>query len=82
MYRIKEILKERNMTMVELADKLGIHRVTLSQTISGNPKIDTLKRIADALDVNVLDLFEDNRPKKTTLICPGCGKELNIEIKE
>lgn len=33
MNRIKEILKERGITINELADKLGISRVTLSTQI-------------------------------------------------
>lgn len=82
MLRIKEILKEKNMTMTQLSDILGIHRVTLSQTLRRNPTIDTLQKIANALEVNVLDLFVDERDKDTMMICPHCGKEIIIEVRK
>ncbi len=83
MLRIKEILKEKNMTLTALSEELGIHRVTLTQTISGNPTLETLEKIAKALDVDVIDLFEDKRPKiKDPLYCPHCQKPISIELKE
>lgn len=56
-YRIKEILKERGETMEELAKKLQINRVTLTRNLAGNPTVETLKKIADALSVRFIDLF-------------------------
>lgn len=58
--RIKTILKEKGMTMNELAIKLGINRVSLSVSIGkdANPQIFTLKKIADALGVELYELFE------------------------
>lgn len=44
--------------MQELADKLGITRITLTRNISGNPTISTLESIAAALNVEIVDLFE------------------------
>ncbi|WP_404812060.1 helix-turn-helix domain-containing protein [Capnocytophaga canimorsus] len=60
MFRIKDILKEKNMTMAELSEKLGIHRVTLSQNLSRNPTIDTLHKIANALDVPLASIFVED----------------------
>lgn len=57
MIRIKEILKEKRLTQVELAHKLGVTPVGLNKMINGNPTIDTMQRIADALNVEVRDLF-------------------------
>lgn len=56
--RVKEICKEKGLQMQELADKLGITRITLTRNISGNPTISTLKSIAAALNVEIVDLFE------------------------
>ncbi|MXP04794.1 MULTISPECIES: helix-turn-helix transcriptional regulator [Apibacter] len=56
-FRIKEILKERGETMEELAKKLQINRVTLTRNLAGNPTVETLKKIADALSVRFIDLF-------------------------
>ncbi len=56
--RIKEVIKEQGTTVQELADKMGISRVGLSQHINGNPSVEVLERIASALNVQVADLFE------------------------
>ena len=79
--RIKEVIKEKGMTITELADKMGINRVNLSIMVNGNPTVETLNKIADALDVSVTELFE--RPKNDTasLTCPHCGKSIEIGVK-
>ena len=58
--RVKSICKEKGLLMEELANKLGVARVNLTKTINGNPTIGTLEKIAEALDVPFLDLFENN----------------------
>ena len=35
--RIKEVIKERGTTVQDLAERMGITRVGLSQHINGNP---------------------------------------------
>jgi transcriptional regulator with XRE-family HTH domain len=55
--RIKEILKLKGLTMIWLADKLGINRVNLSSSINGNPTITTLEKIANILEVDLSELF-------------------------
>lgn len=79
--RIKEVIKERGMTITELADKMGINRVNLSNMVNGNPTVETLNKIADAIECPVTELFE--QPKKDTLsiTCPHCGKDINIKIE-
>jgi len=56
--RIKEIIKEKNMTINSLAEKMGINRVNLSSSINGNPTFETLQKIASALNVAVSSLIE------------------------
>lgn len=56
--RIKDILKAKGLTLGDLSLMLDINRVNLSKTIHGNPSIKTLSKIADALEVQVVDLFE------------------------
>lgn len=55
--RIKEILKLRGMTMIDLAERLGINRVNLSSSINGNPTISSLEKIANILEVDLYELF-------------------------
>ena len=58
--RIKEILQEQKMTVSVLADTIGITRANISNIVNGktSPKMETLKKIADALKVKLSDLFE------------------------
>lgn len=57
--RITEHCKLQGITLQDLADKMGVARSTLANTLSkGNPTIETLSKIADVLGVEVTDLFE------------------------
>lgn len=69
-FRIKEICKEKGISMTMLADRLGIKPVALSQCLSGNPTIKRLQEIADILEVDIIDLFE--RKKAVNPVIEGC----------
>lgn len=56
--RVKEICKAKGLQMQELAERLGVTRVTLTRNISGNPTVETLEKIAEALGVEVVELFK------------------------
>lgn len=55
--KIKELLKEKGMTINDLAKEMGLNRVTLSNMINGNPTLETLNKIAESLNLSVPDLF-------------------------
>lgn len=59
--RIKHIRKESGVTQKQLAEKLGMTQAAIVQFESekSNPKIDTLKKIANALNVSVTDFLDD-----------------------
>jgi transcriptional regulator with XRE-family HTH domain len=76
--KIKEILKSKGLTSAQLAERIGITKGALSNSINKNPTLSTLEKIAEALDVQVVDLFEN---KTTTANCPHCGKPISIELK-
>lgn len=63
-FKIKEILKERGMTMQQLAEELGIHRTNLFTSLSGNPTLSRLEEIAKILDVKLTDLFREDEGVK------------------
>lgn len=85
MNRIKEILREKGITQQELADKLGVTRISVVKTLAGNPSQETLEKIATALNVPMWQLFaskEEINAKKDgiSITCPHCGKEIDIEF--
>ena len=78
--RIKDVAKEKGIALKDVADRMGISAIGLSQHINGNPSIEVLQRIADALEVHISDLFE--RPDGNHFRCPKCGVTLEIKVVE
>lgn len=82
--RIKEILKERNITQQQLADMLGITRSAITQQLAGKPSLATLERIAEALGVEMWELFASKedvmKQNKNTIPCPYCGKDIDVSF--
>ena len=80
--RIKEICKEKQTTMAEVAAKIGISPITLSQSLNGNPTLSRLQEVACILDVSIAELFE--KPIKKDFF--GClyvnGKPHIVNSKE
>lgn len=80
--RIKEICKEKGITLNDLAERIGVSQPSISGIATGRqkPSFDTLERIATALNVPVSELFDT--PKEGVIHCPKCGTEikLNLEI--
>ena len=79
MLRIKEAIKEKGMTVKDVAQILGTSSPSLSDAINGNPTVEKLERIASALDVPISELFE--KPNDNVFQCPKCGTTLQAEIK-
>lgn len=75
--RIKDLLKEKGLTISALAEKVGTTQTSLSRALgeNGNPTFETLKNIADALEVSIPELFDK------TVTCPHCGKPVTIKIE-
>ena len=68
--KIKEVAKSKGMTMAQIAEKLGINPITLSQSLNGNPTLSRLTEVADALGVDVGELFVQPRAGKEEI--HGC----------
>lgn len=86
--RIKILLKEMNLTQQDLADKMGQQVQSVKQMLNKpSLRTDTLKRIADALEVPMWQLFASrdevlNESKNESVgFCPHCGKPITITIK-
>ncbi|MQA08136.1 MAG: helix-turn-helix domain-containing protein [Pseudonocardiaceae bacterium] len=59
--RVRQLRRARDVTQDELADRSGMSRAWLAhlERSGGNPTMDTLYAIADALSVHVSDLLDD-----------------------
>lgn len=76
--KVTECCKTKGITLQDLADKLGVARSTLANTLTKkNPTLETLEKIAKALGVKVSDLLDE---EKNTITCPKCGAK--FELKE
>lgn len=76
--RIKELCQQSGITQKVLAERMGISDISLNKTLRGDyPQLQTLEKIAIALDVEISDLFAPSAP---VLRCPHCGKPINVEL--
>ena len=80
--RIKELIKSKGLTAKDVAVSSGISEPLLSNIVNGkgNPSLQTLMRIADALGVNVAELFEEDKPITETVCCPKCHALIKVAI--
>lgn len=87
MLRIKEILKQKGLTIQDLANILGISRQALGKQIQGKMLLETAERISTALNVPMWQLFAapeevqaNPESNGTRIICPHCKKAIPLEI--
>ena len=83
MLQIKETLKQRGLKQNDLADRLGINRVSLCRLLSekNDMRISTIKKIADAIGCDVAEFFTPVETKEhNTITCPHCGAKLVINL--
>ena len=81
---VKGIIRKKGYTIEQVAEKIGVTRVTLTQNLSRNPTVNTLQRVADAIGCNVGDFFLDEICTEQVgnhIVCPHCKKDIILEIK-
>lgn len=81
--RIKDVLKEKKVTVVSLAGMIGITQPNMSNIVNGKstPSLETLEKIANALEIDITELFEQAKSDTASLTCPHCGKGIEIGVK-
>lgn len=87
-HRIKELIKEKGYTQEEFAKKVGTTRVGLGKNLVC-PSGSTLEKIADALGVELWELFksredivsEVGKQDGHKVKCPNCEHEFEVEVK-
>ena len=96
-FRIKDILDERHITQVQLAENMGVTASAVKQYLNADSlSTSTLQKIAKYLDVPLWQLFispQDiieeakdlfslqDESKSTIIICPHCKKEIEIHLQ-
>ncbi|MBR6930087.1 MAG: helix-turn-helix transcriptional regulator [Bacteroidales bacterium] len=57
--RVAELRKKQHLSQEELADRCGIHRTYIGSIERGekSPTLNTIERIANGLNVQIIDLF-------------------------
>ena len=81
---ISKIIREHGFTIEQVAEKMGLKRGSLANIIGGNPTVDTLQKIADAIGCKRSDFFADETEQpseQSAMRCPHCGHEIKVEIR-
>lgn len=81
--RIKDLCKEKGITLNVLAEKIGVSQPSISGIATGKqkPSFDTLEKLSEALDVPVSELFEQPKSNTASITCPHCGKNINLKVE-
>src|SRR5215213_846951 len=85
--KIRQLRRQRKLTQVELAEKIGIHQSDLSRMEQGEYKVglDTLLRILATFDLSIGDFFDEavSVVQKFKSLSPTAQKEVEdfIEFK-
>ena len=78
---IKKAIFDRGLEVREVATRMGITNVTISRHINGNPSVEILNRIANAIGCDVTDLFDTHQTidnNENIIVCPKCGTRLKV----
>lgn len=68
--KIKDICEQRSLTITELGRLIGLKKSSIYSIINnGNPTVETLEKIAKALNVSIRDFFDED---KEVFTCPHC----------
>ena len=88
--KIRQLRRQRKLTQVELAEKIGIHQSDLSRMEQGEYKVglDTLLKILGTFDLSIGEFFEESSRSQTMFeklktLSPAAQKEVEsfIEFK-
>lgn len=76
--RLREILKERQITIAQFSEMSGISQSNISNYMIGkiSPTLDTLNRIAAALNIDITELFK----KKDDVVLVAKFGDTAVEI--
>lgn len=87
---ITAAIEARGMKLKECADKMNVSYVTLYKHINGNPSVKVLQKIADTLDCDIVELFDEPAVRRLgrevvtpVKFCPNCGAKIEgVMVKQ
>ena len=88
--KIRQLRRQRKLTQVELAEKIGIHQSDLSRMEQGEYKVglDTLLKVLATFDLSIGDFFDESSDSVSVVhkyknLSPSAQKEVDdfIEFK-
>ena len=79
--RLKNIRKVRNISKFRLADMMGTEQSTIAklENGAGYPKLPTLYKISEALNISVSDILAESPPSKDGMLSP---EEVGANIRK
>lgn len=82
---LDNLLEERKISKAALANMIGAQRQNINSLLS-NPKLSTLEKVANALDIPMWRLFasESEVQKESggnTIRCPKCNHEFKVKLE-
>ena len=88
---ISKVIRQHGYTIEQVAEKLGLKRGSLANMIGGNPTVETLQKIADAIGASRGEFFadegggvppvEDNQPSDREVVFSVSSDVKIIKIK-
>jgi transcriptional regulator with XRE-family HTH domain len=86
--KIRQLRRQRKLTQVELAEKIGIHQSDLSRMEQGEYKVglDTLIRILQMFDLSIGEFFDESARDNVVVdkfrsLSPSAQKEVETFIE-
>jgi len=64
MLRLYELIRARGYTMREISEKIGVTEEYLTRSISGEPSVEIMEKIARILDVKVENFLNTNHDEE------------------
>ena len=81
---IEHKIKEKGFSKKSFAEKMGISPTNLNSMIE-SPSFPTLTKVAETLEMSLPELLDDGSYSQTVssagVVCPHCGKPINIKVE-
>jgi transcriptional regulator with XRE-family HTH domain len=88
--QISKVIRDHGYTIEQVAERIGLKRGSLANMIGGNPTVETLQKIADAIGCNRSEFFQDEdnggdrtiKPSVPEITCPRCWAQIRLKVEE